>query len=122
MRIEITARSLELSEGMRDRIEKRMLKLKRYFDGVLECHVIAQLERFIYKYEITLHGNGFDLFAEAHGEDLHAAFEAAADKVERQVRKLKDRIRSRRGRRPADIPRRDDSEETNDLAEEFEGR
>jgi putative sigma-54 modulation protein len=100
MRIEITARSLELTDSMRAHIEKRLLKLKRYFEGVLECHVIAQLERFIYRFEITVHGNGFDMFAEAHDEDLHVAFESAADKIERQVRKLKDKIRRRRGRKP----------------------
>jgi putative sigma-54 modulation protein len=104
MRIEITARSIELTDGMRDHIEKRLQKLPRYFHGLLECHVIARLERFIHKFEITLHGNGFDLFAEAHDQDLHAAFESAADKMERQVRKLKDKIRTRRGRRPDMIP------------------
>jgi putative sigma-54 modulation protein len=100
MRIEITARSLQLTDGMRDHIERRLSKLKRYFSGVLECHVIAQIERFIYTFEITLHGNGFDLFAEAQSEDLHAAFESAADKMERQVRKFKDKIKSRRARKP----------------------
>ncbi len=100
MRVEITARSLELTDTMRDHIEKRLLKIKRYFEGVLDCHVFARLDRFIYKFEITLHGNGFDLFAEAHAEDLHAAFESAADKMERQVRKLKDKIRRRRMRKP----------------------
>jgi len=122
MRVEITARSLELTDALREHIEKRLLKLKRYFDGVLECHVIAQVERFIYKFEITLHGNGFDMFAEAHAEDLYAAFENAADKMERQVRKLKDKIRTRRGRR-ADLVTmgRPESEVPDEIDEEYQG-
>lgn len=99
MRIEITPTDISLTEAMRDHMEKRMLKLKRYFSGVIDCRIFARCERFIYRFEIRLHGNGFDLFAEAHSNDMVAAFESAADKIERQVRKLKDRIVRKKGRR-----------------------
>jgi putative sigma-54 modulation protein len=122
MRIEITARALELTDTMKEHIETRLAKLRRYFEGVLECHVYGHLERFIYKFEIKLHGNGFDLFAEAHAEDLHVAFENAAEKMERQVKKLKEKIKGRRSRKP-DVPVTDlvDSDEVEDVAEEYEG-
>jgi putative sigma-54 modulation protein len=122
MRIEITARSLELTDNMKEHIEKRLTKLTRYFEGVLECHVYGHLERFIYKFEIKLHGTGFDLFAEAHAEDLHAAFENASEKMERQVKKLKEKIKDRRGRK-SDVPVMGpaDSGEVEDVAEEYEG-
>jgi len=122
MRIEITARSIELTDLMREHIENRLLKLKRYLDGVLECHVVAQIERFIYKFEITLHGNGFDLFAEAHAEDLHVAFENAAEKMERQIRKLKDKIRRRRSRKPDTLPGGEvESEAIEEAVDEYQG-
>jgi len=104
MRIEITSKSLELTDSMRDHIEKRLAKLKRYFDGVLDCHVILRVERFIHRFEITLHGQGFDFFSEGHAEDVYAAFDAAAEKMERQVRKLKDKIKQRRTRRVEGAP------------------
>jgi putative sigma-54 modulation protein len=99
MRIEITSKSLDLTDSFREHVEKRLLKLKRYFDVLLDCHVIVRVERFIHRFEITLHGQGFDLFSEGHAEDLYAAFDSAADKMERQVRKHKDRVKQRRGRR-----------------------
>jgi ribosome hibernation promoting factor len=99
MRIEITSKSLDLTDGMRDHIEKRIAKLKRYFEDVLDCHVILRVERFTHKFEITLHGQGFDFFSEGHAEDLYAAFDAAAEKMERQVKKLKDKVRRKRTRR-----------------------
>ena len=122
MRIEITARSLELTDSTKEHMERRLLKLKRFFDGVLDCHVFGSVERFIYRFEITLHGNGFDLFAEAHDEDLHAAFENAAEKMERQIKKIKGKIRGRRGRK-LEIPMAEAAatEEDSDLTEEYEG-
>jgi putative sigma-54 modulation protein len=121
MRVEITARSLELTDTMKERMEQRLLKFKRYFNGVMDCHVYGSQERFVYKFEMTLHGNGFNLFAEAHDEDLHAAFESAADKMERQIRKLKDKIRRRRPRRPeAPVSETAESDEVEDFSEEIE--
>lgn len=98
MRIEITSKSMELTEGLREHVEKRLLKVKRYFDGVIDCHVVVKVERFIHKFEITLHGQGFDFFSEGHAEDIYAAFDAAAEKMERQVRKMKEKMRGRRTR------------------------
>ena len=122
MRVEITARSLELTDSTKEHMEQRVLKLKRYFNEVMDCHIYGSLERFVYKFEITLHGNGFNLFAEAHAEDLHAAFESAADKMERQTRKLKDKIRRRRGRKPEiSVPHTAEAEEIGDFTEELEG-
>lgn len=122
MRVEITQRSVELSEATKEHMEKRLLKLKKFFDGVLECHVFANLERFVYKFEITVHGTGFRLFAEAHDEDLQVAFESAADKIERQVKKIKGKIQDRRPRKPgAPAPETEEEGEFSDLTEEYEG-
>jgi putative sigma-54 modulation protein len=104
MRVEITSKSLEVTDAMRDHVEKKIIKLKRYFDGVLDCHVVIRVERFIYTCEITLHGQGFDFFSEGHAEEVYAALDAAADKMETQVRKMKDKIKAKRGHRPAAQP------------------
>jgi putative sigma-54 modulation protein len=99
MRIEITSKSLDLTDSMRDHVEKRLAKLTKYFDGILDCHVIARAEKFIHRVELTLHGQGFDLFSEGSAEDFYAAFDSAEEKMERQVRKLKEKIRQKRGRK-----------------------
>ncbi len=120
MRIEITSTSYDLTDGMKEHMEKRLLKLKRYFDSVIDCHVFLRVERFIYRFEISLHGNGFDLFSEAHSEDIHAAFDSAAEKMERQIRKLKDKIRRRRNRR--ERPVTGSATKGEEATEELEGR
>jgi len=121
MRVEITSRSFEITDNVREYVEKRLSKLTRYFDRVMECHVILQVERFIYKFEITLHGDGFDLFAEARAEDLYVAFDAAAGKMERQVRKQKEKVRKHKGRRPDIQPlTRPEDEDLDEYVEEYE--
>jgi len=121
MRIEITSKSFEITDNVREYVEERLNKLTRYFDRLIECHVILKVERFIYDFEITLHGNGFDLFAEARAEDLFAAFDAAAGKMERQVRKHKDKVRKRKGRKPeVQVVEDSGDEDLDEMVEEYE--
>lgn len=121
MRIEITSRSFEITDSVRDYIEERLNKLTRYFDRIIECHVILQVERFIYKFEITLHGNGLDLFAEADAEDLYVAFDAAAGKMERQVKKHKDKVRKRKVKKPGiQAMGEPEEEDFDEIVEEYE--
>lgn len=121
MRIEITSKSFEITDNVREYIEEKLNKLTRYFDKLIECHVILKVERIIYRFEITLHGNGFDLFAEAHAEDMYAAFEAAVGKMERQVRKHKEKVRNHKGRKPELQPVEDTGDEDLDeMVEEYE--
>jgi putative sigma-54 modulation protein len=121
MRIEITSKSFEITDNIREYVEERLNKLTRYFDKLIECHVILKVERFIYDFEITLHGNGFDLFAEARAEDVFAAFDAAAGKMERQVRKHKEKVRNRKGRKPELLaPAEPEDEDLDEMVEEYE--
>ncbi len=121
MRIEITSKSFEITDNVREYIEERLTKLTRYFDKLIECHVILKVERIIYRFEITLHGNGFDLFSEAHSEDVYAAFDAAAGKMERQVRKHKDKVRTHKGRKPGMQGAEEaGDEDLDEMVEEFE--
>ena len=116
MRIEITTKSLELTQTIRDHVEARLNKITKYFDGVIDCHVILRAERFIHRIEITVHGQGFDFFSEGNAVDLYAAFDSAAEKMERQVRKLKEKMRQKRGRKGVVIERPEPASE--DIIEE----
>ena len=118
MRVEITSKSMEVTDAMRDHIEKRLIKLKRYFDGLLDCHVVFRVERFTYRSEITVHGQGFDFFSEGHAEEVYAAFDGGAEKMETQIRKMKDKIRRKRGRRAAEAP--PEGEETAEVDDSLE--
>jgi ribosome-associated translation inhibitor RaiA len=44
MRVEITARSFELTDQNRERMEQRLLKFKRYFNEVMDCHVYGRIQ------------------------------------------------------------------------------
>lgn len=98
MKIRITARHFDLDEGLRDHIESKVEHLAHYFDRVDEAHVVLEKEGHRHIVDLTVHASRIVISSEQSADDFRPAFDRAVDKVERQVRRHKERIRSRRGR------------------------
>lgn len=98
MQVSITGRHVDLSDSLRAHVERRLESLNRYFDGVISAHVVFCLEGARHIAEITIHANHVSLHAEQETDDLYASIDLAADKIEKQLKKYKDRIRSHRTR------------------------
>lgn len=108
MNLNITGRHLDVPNPLRDHIEEKIYRLKKYFDGIIDVHVILSNEKHVYTSEITLQGSGFTVHGEETAEDLRSSFDKSVTKVETQIRKYKDRL-SR--------PRRSDTKPTEAVAE-----
>ncbi len=92
MQITITARHFELTKAIRDYVENSCLKLKKYFDHIITVHAILALENNRNICELSLHAAKYSLQSEAEEMDMYLSIDTAVDKMEGQIKKLKDRI------------------------------
>lgn len=92
MQITITARRFELTKAIRDYVESSCLKLKKYFDQIITIHVTLALENSRNLCELSLHAGKFGLQATAEEMDMYLSIDNALDKMEAQIKKLKDRV------------------------------
>lgn len=92
MQISLTGNHVELTEPLREYVNAKMERLERHFDIVHDIHVILSVEKLRHKAEATLHINGSNLFADSVQEDMYAAIDALTDKLDRQVRKHKEKM------------------------------
>jgi putative sigma-54 modulation protein len=69
-----------------------MERLQRHFDHVTNMHVVLSVEKTRQKAEATMHVSGANLFANAESEDMYAAIDALVDKLDRQIKKHKEKI------------------------------
>ncbi len=92
MQITITARHFELTKAIRDYVESSCLKLKKYFDHIITIHVTLDLENSRNLCEISLHASKFILQSQAEEMDMYLSIDSALDKMENQIKKLKDRV------------------------------
>ncbi len=98
MRVVYTGKAAHLSERERDYAEKRLLRLARHFNSAREAHVTHRVERGRHQVEVQLDLDGSLLRAEERTTDFHACVDAVVEKLEVQLRRLKDRLRDRKGR------------------------
>ena len=92
MQITITARHFELTKAIRDHVEKACDKLEKYFDHIITVHVTLSIEDNRNLVEMSLHASHFNLQSDAEELDMYLALDTAIDKMEGQIKKLKDKV------------------------------
>lgn len=91
MHISVTGQHVEITEPLRAYIDKKMERIGRHFDQLLDVHYVLSVEKLRHKAEATLKVRGGDLHADAEAEDMYAAIDALTDKLDRLVKKRKEK-------------------------------
>ncbi|HUG79214.1 MAG TPA: ribosome-associated translation inhibitor RaiA [Burkholderiales bacterium] len=96
MNLNLTGHHLEVTPAIRSYVRSKLERVSRHFDHVIDAHVILTVNKLIQKAEATLHVRGKDLHCESEQEDLYAAIDLLADKLDRQVLRYKGRLYEKR--------------------------
>ncbi len=91
MNLNIQGHHVDLTDSLRNYVSGKIERLERHMDGLLEINVILAVEKLRHKAEATLHVSGANLFAESVEDDMYAAIDGLVDKLDRQVRKHKEK-------------------------------
>lgn len=94
MRFEIIGKNIEVSEAMREKIEKKLSSLSKYLliDPDTVVRVVTRVYPKSQKVEITVPTKVGLLRTEVEHNDFYAAVDLAIDKLEDQIRKQKTRL------------------------------
>ena len=94
-RYNVRGENIEVTEAIRDYVEKKVGKLERYFNDVPEATAHVNLKVYTEKtakVEVTIPLPFLVLRAEETSPDLYASIDLVVDKLERQIRKFKTKI------------------------------
>ncbi|MFC5448765.1 ribosome hibernation-promoting factor, HPF/YfiA family [Paenibacillus aestuarii] len=91
MEINIRGEHLEVTEALRDYVEKKLNRLERYFESPLtsDVHVKLSVVKGMQAIEVSIPLAGVLLRAEERNNDMYASIDLVVDKLERQIRKHK---------------------------------
>ena len=96
MKISLTFRNTEGEGWQKEYVDERLNKIKKYIDRPVEVHVILSVEKFRNVAEVNLMANGLNVNAKEEAKDVHLAIDNAVEKIERQLKKKKEKIRSQK--------------------------
>lgn len=93
MQTQFVFRHMDSSDAVRNYAEERLSKIKRYFSDPLKVSCVFSVEKInhIAQFDVTLR-NGLTLHSSEQTESMYSSIDLALAKMERQVRRYKDRI------------------------------
>lgn len=106
MQVSVTFRNVEATAALKRYAVDKVNKVQKYLDRPADAHVILFTERFRQAAEIVFTANGVPIRCMAKEEDMYAAIDGAVDKLDRQIRKLKEKRKSHRPPETRRAPRR----------------
>jgi len=92
MQLSVTGHHVEITAPLRSYVEKKLERLQRHSDHLIDAHCTMTVEKLMQRAEMTLHLRGETVHALAEHQDMYAAIDAMTDKLERLVRKHKEKI------------------------------
>ena len=98
MKVDYIARNVTLSDQSRQLAEKKLAKIKKYFNDIIDVRIEVSQERHLQVVDLSVKGKDFDLHSTAQNKDVTAAIQDAVDKVEIQARRAKTRLKDHKQR------------------------
>jgi putative sigma-54 modulation protein len=95
MEIQLTAKQLKITPALREYVEQKMGKVQKYFDHIVWGQAFLFVEKRLHKAEMIVHAPGQTFRSLATAADLYSAIDLASDKIDAQLKKHKERVKSR---------------------------
>ena len=98
MKYNIRGNKLEVTDAIDDYIRSKLSKVEKYLDDndVVEAKVLISAKGKDQKVEVTIWSGKYNIRAEVTNEDLYSAIDLVVDKLERQFKKYKGKISTKR--------------------------
>jgi len=103
MNISITGHQIDLTGALRTYVREKLSRIERHFDHVIDTHVILKVDKLVHLAEATISTSGKRVHAESSQADMYAAIDDLVDKLDRQIKKHKEKLAIRT--RPAGLER-----------------
>lgn len=98
MQLNITFRHMDSSDFLKEYAKEKVERVNKYLDRAGEAHVVLGLERHLHHADITIQAGRWVLRGREKSEDMYASIDLAMDKIERQLRRYKDKLKHHHGK------------------------
>jgi putative sigma-54 modulation protein len=93
MQITTTFRHLDPSDALKSYAEEKLERVNKYIDEPVVAQVFMTVEKIRHCAEVTITAKGITIKASEETNDMYSAIDAVVDKIERQLRRYKERIK-----------------------------
>ena len=96
MQIHVTGHQIEVTAPLRKYVTGKFDRIERHFDRLHDVHVVLTVDKLKHLAEATIQASGKRIHAESDATDMYAAIDLLSDKLDRQVKKYKEKLKEHR--------------------------
>ena len=94
MQIAVTFRHMESSDAVRSYVEEKLAKVKKYIEEPIDAQVVLSVQKKIHhRAEVTMVAKGLTMKSTEEKDDMYAAIDLMVDKIERQLKRYKEKLK-----------------------------
>ncbi|MBU5454362.1 ribosome hibernation-promoting factor, HPF/YfiA family [Caproiciproducens sp. MSJ-32] len=116
MKVSVIAKNTTATPALKEMMEKKLSKIKKYFNFDVEAKVKFSVQKDKQRVEVTIPFNGIILRAEEETEDMYKSIDLVVNKLERRIRKQRTKL-SKRSHESLRFPTYEDYNEKDDVVE-----
>lgn len=95
MRTKVSGKNIDITNALKDRVEKKLSKFEKYFSPDTEAQATLSVEKNRHIIEVTIPFNGVILRGEEATGDMYTSIDNVVDKLESQMRRHKTKLERR---------------------------
>lgn len=90
--IHVTGRDVLVTDAMKDYAIEKLSKVERFTSRIIDVHVTMDIQKLDHRVDIVLKVDHIKIKGSASSTDMYASLDRAVEKIEKQLRRYKDRI------------------------------
>ena len=91
MQVNVSGHHINVTPPLRQYVSEKLERIQRHSDHMVNANCILTVEKLQHKAEAMISMRGIQIYADAIEQDMYAAIDGLADKLDRQVRKHKEK-------------------------------
>lgn len=91
MNLNLAGHHIQVTPAIRQYVNEKLGRVSRHFDEIIDVNVVLSVQKLEQRVEATVHVRGREIFCAANDENLYAAIDLLADKLDRQLIKHKEK-------------------------------
>jgi putative sigma-54 modulation protein len=92
MNLSLIGHHVEITPSIRAYILTKLERIRRHSERIIGATIIITVEKMVQRVEILMHTKGRDIFVRVEDDNLYSAIDCLADKLDRQILRIKERV------------------------------
>lgn len=98
MQVSVTFRHMDATDALKVFASEKVSKIEKYIHTPTDAHVVLSVEKHVHRAEINVSANGMRVRGEESSSDMYGSIDAAAQKIERQLKRYRNKLSMHKAR------------------------